>query len=121
MASSLGVDDALLRKLVDVIDVAHTGKGLKQQRIIAKTNRGKSRKRKISGQTGPGAGLGRSWGRTRRLPGRPVARPGPAVGPACLDLENPQISGGKTTRKSSISWEIGKIKARERKQGWRGS
>ena len=32
VASSLGVDDAWLRKLVDVVDVGHTKKGLKPKR-----------------------------------------------------------------------------------------
>ena len=36
VASSLGVDDALLRKLVDVVDVGHTKKGLKPKRKCQK-------------------------------------------------------------------------------------
>ena len=32
VVSSLGVDDALLRKLVDVVDVGHTKKRLKPKR-----------------------------------------------------------------------------------------
>ena len=32
VASSLGVDDAWLRKRVDVVDVGHTKKGLKPKR-----------------------------------------------------------------------------------------
>ena len=35
-ASSLGVDDALLRKLVDIVDVGHTKKGLKPKRKCQK-------------------------------------------------------------------------------------
>jgi hypothetical protein len=50
VASSLGVDDALLRKLVDVEDVRHTQKD-SNQRGNAKTNRGE---RKISAKIGPG-------------------------------------------------------------------
>ena len=36
VASSLGVDDALLRKLIDVVDVGHTKKGLKPKRKCQK-------------------------------------------------------------------------------------
>ena len=121
MSSLLGGDDALLRKLVDVVDVAHTGKGLKQQRRNAKTNRGKRKQNCFFCETGLGDGLGRLGGRLGRVAGRPVARPRPAVGPALLAARDSTILGGKNDEKTSISWEIGKIKARERKQGWRGS
>ena len=36
VASSLGVYDALLRKLVDVVDVGHTKKGLKHKEEMPK-------------------------------------------------------------------------------------
>ena len=72
-------------------------------------------------QTGPGAGLVRLGVRSRRVVVRTWGRFRPAGGPAQLELENPRILGRKVTRKTSISWEIGKIKARERKQGWMGS
>ena len=36
VASSLGVEDAWLRKLVDVVDVGHTKKGLKPKRKCQK-------------------------------------------------------------------------------------
>ena len=50
VASSLGVDDALLRKLVDVVDVEHTKKGLKPKRKC----QNEPRKRKFSENLGPG-------------------------------------------------------------------
>ena len=42
VASWLGVEDAVLRKLVDVVDVGHTKKGLKPKRKC----QNESRKRK---------------------------------------------------------------------------
>ena len=44
VASSLGVDDALLRKLVSVVDVKHTKKGLKPKRKCQKRTEGKKKK-----------------------------------------------------------------------------
>ena len=57
MASSLGVDDALLRKLVDVI-VVGTPRNDSNQRGNAKTNRG--RNRKIALKILPGGSTARS-------------------------------------------------------------
>ena len=99
MASSLDVDDAWLRKLVDVVVVEHTKKGLKQQRRIAKTNRGKEK-----------------FLKNLALAVVPLK---PAVVPlSTFLLEFCAILGSKTF---SNPWEIGKIKARERKQRWSGS
>ena len=46
VASSLGVDDAWLRKLVDVVDVGHTKKGLKPKRKCQKRTEEKKLKKK---------------------------------------------------------------------------
>ena len=56
MASSLGVDDALLRKLVDVVDVGHTKKGLKPKRKCQKRTEEKKNLLKKSDPGGSTAG-----------------------------------------------------------------
>ena len=119
MSSLLGVDDAL-RKLVDVVDVAHTGKGLKQQRRNAKTNRGKRGENGFFCLAGLGAGFGRAGSRLPLQGGRFLGRLVRAGSRPDSFSRFARFWAKKTTRNPRFRGEIGKIKARERKQKWRG-
>ena len=99
MASSLGVDEVAAEACRCRRRVEHTSEGPKQQRRIAKTNRGKEK-----------------FLKNLALAVVPLKL---AVVPlSTFLLEFCAILGSKT---SSNPWGNGKIEARERKQRWRGS
>ena len=102
MASSLGVDEVAAEACRCRRRVVHTSEGPKQQRRIAKTNREKEKfLQKLA---------------------LAVVPLNPAVVPLQSKLlEFDSILGNLGSKISSNPWEIGKIKARERKQRWRGS
>ena len=100
MASSLGVDEVAAEACRCRRRVEHTSEGPKQQRKIAKTNRGKEKKN------------------LKNLALAVVPLKLAVVPLSTFLLEFCAILGSKT---SSNPWGNGKIEARERKQRWRGS
>ena len=102
MSSLLVIDEVAAEACRCRRRAVHTSEGLKQIRGNPKTNRGKENFLKI-------------WALA-------VVPLKPAVVPLQLNLlEFDSILGNLGSKVSSNPWEIGKIKARERKQGWRGS